>query len=80
MNMARAPNDVAYVTTSQMIEVDGAMVEDFKIALIQMMESAGRNLTHLARVRFLGRTCGTRAASCWRGAAATAAAPVAALD
>jgi NAD(P)H-hydrate epimerase len=54
MNMARPPNDVAYVTTSQMIEVDRAMVEDFKIVLIQMMESAGRNLAHLARVRFLG--------------------------
>jgi NAD(P)H-hydrate epimerase len=54
MNMARPPNDVAYVTTSQMIEADRAMVEDFKIVLIQMMESAGRNLAHLARVRFLG--------------------------
>lgn len=60
------PNDVAYVTTSRMIEVDRAMVEDFKIALIQMMESAGCNLAHLARVRFLGGTRGTSASSCWR--------------
>jgi NAD(P)H-hydrate epimerase len=37
-----------------MIEVDRAMIEDFRIELIQMMENAGRNLAHLARVRFLG--------------------------
>ena len=38
--------------TQQMIEVDRAMIEDFHIELIQMMENAGRNLAHLARVRF----------------------------
>jgi NAD(P)H-hydrate epimerase len=37
-----------------MIEVDRAMIEDYKIELIQMMENAGRNLAHLARERFLG--------------------------
>jgi NAD(P)H-hydrate epimerase len=37
-----------------MIEVDRAMMEDFGVELIQMMENAGRNLAHLARVRFLG--------------------------
>jgi NAD(P)H-hydrate epimerase len=36
-----------------MIEVDRAMMEDYRIELIQMMENAGRNLAHLARVRFL---------------------------
>jgi NAD(P)H-hydrate epimerase len=36
-----------------MIEVDRAMMEDYKIDLIQMMENAGRNLAHLARERFL---------------------------
>jgi NAD(P)H-hydrate epimerase len=36
-----------------MIEVDRAMIEDYKIELIQMMENAGRNLAHLARSRFL---------------------------
>jgi NAD(P)H-hydrate epimerase len=36
-----------------MIEVDRAMIEDFHIELIQMMENAGRNLAHLARHRFL---------------------------
>jgi NAD(P)H-hydrate epimerase len=39
--------------TQQMIEVDRAMIEDFHIELVQMMENAGRNLAHLARVRFL---------------------------
>jgi NAD(P)H-hydrate epimerase len=37
-----------------MIEVDRAMIEDFRIELIQMMENAGRNLADLARMRFLG--------------------------
>lgn len=45
---------VPYLTTAQMIEVDRAMKEDYGIALIQMMENAGRNLAHLARSRFLG--------------------------
>jgi NAD(P)H-hydrate epimerase len=47
------PEDVPYLTTEQMIEVDRAMVEDLGIELIQMMENAGRNLAHLARRRFL---------------------------
>lgn len=44
---------VPFLTTEQMIEVDRAMVEDLHIDLIQMMEHAGRNLAHLARMRFL---------------------------
>lgn len=44
--------DVPYLTTDQMREVDRAMIEDYKIELIQMMENAGRNLAHLARDRF----------------------------
>jgi NAD(P)H-hydrate epimerase len=40
-------------STAQMIEVDRAMIEDYGIELIQMMENAGRNLAHLARARFL---------------------------
>ncbi len=47
------PNNLPYVTTEQMIEVDRAMMEDLRIELIQMMENAGRNLAHLARIRFL---------------------------
>ncbi|NDJ60048.1 MAG: NAD(P)H-hydrate epimerase [Chloroflexi bacterium] len=46
--------EVPYLTTEQMIEVDRAMIEDYKIELIQMMENAGRNLAHLARQRFFG--------------------------
>jgi len=46
--------DIPYVTTAQMIEVDRAMVEDYRIELLQMMENAGRHLAHLARQRFFG--------------------------
>ena len=45
---------IPYLTTEQMIEVDRAMMEDYQIILIQMMENAGRNLADLARKRFLG--------------------------
>src|SRR5215470_14378804 len=41
------------LTTEQMVEVDRAMIADYRIELIQMMENAGRNLAHLARTRFL---------------------------
>lgn len=44
---------VPYLTSEQMLEVDRAMVEDYHIQLIQMMENAGRSLAHLARFRFL---------------------------
>ncbi len=54
---------VTFVTTAQMIEVDRAMIDDYGILLIQMMENAGRNLAHLARVRFLrGEPAGKRVA------------------
>ncbi|MEA3501274.1 MAG: NAD(P)H-hydrate epimerase [Actinomycetota bacterium] len=46
--------EVQYLTTDQMIEVDRAMMEDYRIDLVRMMENAGRNLAHLARERFLG--------------------------
>jgi NAD(P)H-hydrate epimerase len=45
--------EVPYLTTEQMMEVDRAMMEDYGIGLVQMMENAGMNLAHLARVRFL---------------------------
>ena len=45
--------NIPYLTTDQMREVDRAMIEDYQIELIQMMENAGRNLAHLARSRFL---------------------------
>jgi NAD(P)H-hydrate epimerase len=53
MNFLLYPNEVPALTTDQMVEVDRAMIEDYHIELIQMMENAGRNLAHLARVRFL---------------------------
>ena len=55
MTISKYPHLVPYLTTEQMIEVDRAMMEDFKIELIQMMENAGRNLAHLARERFFER-------------------------
>lgn len=53
MGQSEPGKEVPYLATEQMIEVDRAMMEDFKIELIQMMENAGRNLAHLARMRFL---------------------------
>ncbi|MEP3477750.1 MAG: NAD(P)H-hydrate epimerase [Fuerstiella sp.] len=44
---------VPHLTTDQMIEVDRAMIQDFGIELIQMMENAGRGLARLAMSRFL---------------------------
>ena len=41
------------LTITQMIEVDRAMIEDYHIELIQMMENAGRSLAELSR-RWLG--------------------------
>ena len=46
-------SDVPYLTADQMREVDRAMEEDYCIGLIQMMENAGRNFAHLARLRSL---------------------------
>lgn len=53
MEFPSATEPIPYVNTRQMIEVDRAMIEVYHIELIQMMENAGRNLAHLARVRFL---------------------------
>jgi len=63
MNIPFYPGPVPYLTTGQMIEVDRAMIEDYHIQLIQMMENAGRNLAHLARIRFFeGNPAGKRVA------------------
>jgi len=43
-----------FLSTNQMREVDRAMIEDYEISLLQMMENAGRCLADLARSRFLG--------------------------
>ena len=53
MNIPLYAGKIPTLTKKQMIEVDRAMIEDYKIELTQMMENAGRNLAHLARVRFL---------------------------
>jgi len=53
LEILKTSQDIPYLTTAQMVEVDRIMMQDFKIELIQMMENAGRNLAHLARVRFL---------------------------
>ncbi|MCI0782045.1 MAG: NAD(P)H-hydrate epimerase [Chloroflexi bacterium] len=53
--------NIPFLTTGQMREVDRAMIEDYEILLIQMMENAGRNLAQLARRRFLsGNPTGRR--------------------
>ena len=46
-------SDLPWLSVAQMIEVDRAMVDDFQIQLLQMMELAGRHLASLARARFL---------------------------
>lgn len=46
-------NIIPEISTEQMIEVDRAMMENYGIELIQMMENAGRALAILARDRFL---------------------------
>lgn len=47
-------DELPHLTVPQMVEVDRAMVEDFRIDLVRMMENAGRALAQLARARFLG--------------------------
>ena len=54
MSIPNIETPVPWLTTEQMVEVDRAMIEDFHIELVQMMENAGRNLADLARDRFLG--------------------------
>ena len=51
--IATYSGEIPYLTTEQMIEVDRAMMEDFRIDLIQMMENAGRALALVACERFL---------------------------
>jgi NAD(P)H-hydrate epimerase len=47
--MSSNHNSIPALTTAQMIEVDCAMIEDYHIELIQMMENAGRNFAELTR-------------------------------
>lgn len=47
-------NKIPYLTKQQMIEVDRLMIEVYGIQLVQMMETAGRQLARLSVERFLG--------------------------
>ncbi len=46
-------SEVPHLTTDQMVEVDRAMIEDYGIDLVRMMENAGHGLANLTRERFL---------------------------
>jgi NAD(P)H-hydrate epimerase len=48
------------ITIAQMREVDRLMVESYGIALLQMMENAGRSLAAVARAHLGGTVTGTR--------------------
>jgi len=47
-----AADQIPAITADQMREVDRAMVQEFHIELVQMMENAGRSLTDLAQQLF----------------------------
>ena len=47
------PNKIPFISADQMREVDRAMIHDYGITLLQMMENAGRNLARLAQQKFL---------------------------
>jgi len=49
MSATFTPSRVPGLTTVQMIEVDRAMIEDFRIELIQMMEKATRGRSASSR-------------------------------
>lgn len=56
--MSANHKSIPALTTAQMIEVDRAMIEDYHIELIQMMENAGRNFAELARRQMGGAVKG----------------------
>lgn len=53
MIQGQEPQNIPFITTEEMRLVDDLMVDVYGIALIQMMENAGRCLADLARDRFL---------------------------
>lgn len=55
MTFKTVTHPVPCLTAAQMAEVDRIAVEHYRIALLQMMENAGRALAHVARARFLGK-------------------------
>jgi NAD(P)H-hydrate epimerase len=52
-NLPVLDQEVPWLNTEQMIEVDRAMMEDYCIDLVRMMENAGRCLAMVSRARFL---------------------------
>ncbi len=48
-----AADDLPWLTTEQIVEVDRRMMGEQRITLIQMMENAGRHLARLAADRYL---------------------------
>ena len=54
MHRLTSVKTIAWLTSAQMVEVDRAMIEDFQIELIQMMEATGRAMARISRERFLG--------------------------
>lgn len=50
----------AGISVAQMREVDRLMIEDYGVALLQMMENAGRSLTALARLHLGSTVAGRR--------------------
>lgn len=50
------PDDIGWVTESQMVEVDRILVDELGIELLQMMENAGRHLAEVVIDRFAPRT------------------------
>lgn len=61
------PGEIPVLTTSQMVEVDRLMIEEYQIELIQMMENAGRNLAELAKRKLGGKVTG-KSIACLCGA------------
>ena len=53
-------DSLPWISVAQMREVDRLMIEEFAIALEQMMENAGRNLALLARATLGGDVSGRR--------------------
>lgn len=48
LSIPSIPSDsVAWITSTDMVEVDRVMIDDLHIELLQMMENAGRNLARL---------------------------------
>ncbi len=68
------PDEVAWLTEAQMIEVDRVMIDTLRIGLIEMMENAGRNLAQLVIDRYAPSSVTVLAGSGGNGGGGLAAA------